>query len=59
MDFFIFLNFLIFFIFFYFFQADENLECLNMSEFTITDRGLNMYHIINSARSVCKLMGTY
>ena len=41
------------------FQADENPECLNMFEFTITDRGLNIYHTINSTRSVYKLMGTY
>ena len=30
-----------------------------MDEFTIIDRVLNMYHTINSARSLYKLMSTY
>ena len=33
--------------------------CLNMSEFTIIDRILNMYHTLHSARSLCKLLSTY
>ena len=33
--------------------------CLNMSEFTIRDRVLNIYHTIYSARSLYKLMSTY
>ena len=32
--------------------------CLNMSEFTIIDTVLNMYHIIHSVRSLDKLMST-
>ena len=30
-----------------------------MSEFTIIDKVLNMYHTIHSARSLYKLMNTY
>ena len=33
--------------------------CLNMSGFFIIDRILNMYHIINSARSFYKFVGSY
>ena len=33
--------------------------CLNMSEFTIIDRVLNMYQIIHNARSLYKLMSTF
>ena len=33
--------------------------CLNMCEFAIIDRVLNMYHTIHSARSLYKLMSTY
>ena len=32
---------------------------LNMSEFTIMDRVLNIYHIIHSVRSLYKLMSAY
>ena len=32
---------------------------LNMSEFSIIDRVLNMYHTIHSTRSLFKLMSTY
>ena len=32
---------------------------LNMSEFSIIDRVLNMYHTIHSTRSLYKLMSTY
>ena len=32
--------------------------CLNMSEFTIIDRVLNMYHIIHSVRSLYKKKGS-
>ena len=32
---------------------------LNMSEFTIVDRVLNIYHTIHSARPLYKLMSTY
>ena len=35
------------------------LRCLNMSEFTIKDRVLNMSHTMHSARSLYKLMNTY
>ena len=33
--------------------------CLNMSEFSIIDRVLNMYHAIHSARSLQNLTSTY
>ena len=33
--------------------------CVNMSEFTIIDRVLNMHHILHSARLLYKLMSTY
>ena len=33
--------------------------CLNMSDFTIIDRVLNISHTIHSARSFYKLMSTY
>ena len=33
--------------------------CLKMSEFTMIDRVLNIYHTIHSTRSFCKLMSTY
>ena len=33
--------------------------CLNMSEFTIIDKVLNMSHVIHSARSLYKLMSNY
>ena len=35
------------------------LRCLNMSEFTIIDRVLNMSNTMHSARSLYKLMNTY
>ena len=35
------------------------LRCLNMSEFAIIDRVLNMSHTMHSARSLYKLMNTY
>ena len=33
--------------------------CLNISEITIIDRALNIYHTVHSARSLYKLMSTY
>ena len=33
--------------------------CLDMSESTMIDRVLNIYHTIHSARSLCKLMNAY
>ena len=35
---------------------DRTWICLNMSEFMIMDKVLNMSNIIHSARSLCKLL---
>ena len=47
---------LIFVIFVHKYYMDDS---LNMSEFKIIDKVLNMHHTMHNARSLCMLMSTY